>query len=653
MSTQRKSKHKHFKTSFYFQVLLIYMNLVLHIFADHSGVFSLICDLLFSIPIGMFLGIATSAASKRLNHLLTQLLTALLAVYFLIRICRAMKFGGFLPILGVIVCIILLVLPCLFIVQYGRRYLSFRRYHRETLLTTLVAALVMLVIIGIISFAGSHIGNSKSDQGKTEKKDTSVQSSVTQTKATGPNVMDIDFDAILSATSGLDDSEDISTIVDSLSNAQSTNKNEYTGMFQGYNVIFVTAENLSKYAISQELTPTLYSMMNSGFVFNNYYSQNFVSSATGNEYALTNSMIPGSAVKEALGEVSELDRNMYFSLEDQLQRLGYKVNTYSDVQYDDFVFDSSSASSMIAQTTADYAGTSTFYTEYTVNAGLSSYDYDEDNIFAEKLNDLDYSDSAKAYLAYQMALDQEMEELISALQTAGVADKTLIVIAPNPSSTSTQSILEEISGEDLSSTLNLRSNALIVYSVSMTSSVTVDKYCSTLDVLPTISNLLGLDYDSRLMMGTDALSDSSQFVPFLESSGYSFINDSFQYDVESGESVSLSGSGTLNDMDIESMTTTIENMCNISNLIFRTDFFKYIDPSTDLTSLSASSSNDSTTSDATGTSTDETSTDETSPTGSSTSESSSGGSGNTLTYDNTSGTDTTTGTGTADTTTGN
>lgn len=38
--------------------------------------------------------------------------------------------------------------------------------------------------------------------------------------------------------------------------------------------------------------------------------------------------------------------------------------------------------------------------------------------------------------------------------------------------------------------------------------VRVSKPCSAIDILPTLSNLFGLEYDSRLMMGSDILSDS-------------------------------------------------------------------------------------------------------------------------------------------------
>lgn len=667
MSTKRKNTQTRFKTSFYFQVLLIYMELIFHIVACHKGFFSLICAILFAVPLGMLLGIVTSFFEKRINWLLTQALTVVLAVVFLIRIFTTIKFGGFLPVLGIILSIVLLALPCLFIIRYGRKLLSYRRYRQEKQLSTLIVALVILAIVGIISFAGSHIGKSKSNETKKEKTTTSVSSSSTETvQKTGPNVMDVDFDSILTTSSGSDDADDIASIVDYFQNASSTERNDYTGMFEGYNVVFVTAENFSKYAVTEERTPTLYKMLNNGFVFNNYYAQNFVSNATGNEYALTNSMVPGSSVREALGEISTLDRDMYFSLEDQLGRLGYKINTYDDTQYDDFVFDvtssssdssadtdatdsadtsdtadtaddsgnttsgSSSTASMVAQTAGDYIGDSQFYTSYKVNAGISSYDYESTNIFADELEELDYSDSTKAYLAYQMALDQQMQELLSSLESAGIADKTLIVIAPNPSGTSTQSILEELSGQDMTSTLALRSNSLIVYSASMTSPVNVDKYCSSLDVLPTLSNLLGLEYDSRMMMGKDVFASSSQLVMFPESNGYSFITEDYIYDSEADQSISLGGETETIDSDtVESMNTSLSEMSSISNLVFATDFYRYIDPDVDM----SLETDDSALSDETDT--DSGSNDEENLNESGTADDSDDASGGTLSDDNT------------------
>ena len=42
----------------------------------------------------------------------------------------------------------------------------------------------------------------------------------------------------------------------------------------------------------------------------------------------------------------------------------------------------------------------------------------------------------------------------------------------------------------------------------------VDKPCCQVDILPTVSNLLGLEYDSRMLDGADILSDSEGLVVF-------------------------------------------------------------------------------------------------------------------------------------------
>ena len=60
-------------------------------------------------------------------------------------------------------------------------------------------------------------------------------------------------------------------LADYIAGLTPTNRNEYTGMFEGYNLIYLTAEGFSTYAVREDLTPTLYKMVNSSFVFSNYY----------------------------------------------------------------------------------------------------------------------------------------------------------------------------------------------------------------------------------------------------------------------------------------------------------------------------------------------------------------------------------------------
>ena len=57
--------------------------------------------------------------------------------------------------------------------------------------------------------------------------------------------------------------------------------------------------------------------------------------------------------------------------------------------------------------------------------------------------------------------------------------------------------------------------------------VKVEKVCSSLDVLPTVLNLFGVEYDSRLLMGNDILSNNKEQIVIF--SDRSFITDKGRY----------------------------------------------------------------------------------------------------------------------------
>ena len=51
------------------------------------------------------------------------------------------------------------------------------------------------------------------------------------------------------------------------SSSLGTYTNDYTGLFEGKNLIYIMAESFDGYAVSKELTPTLYKMIHSGLYF--------------------------------------------------------------------------------------------------------------------------------------------------------------------------------------------------------------------------------------------------------------------------------------------------------------------------------------------------------------------------------------------------
>ena len=144
----------------------------------------------------------------------------------------------------------------------------------------------------------------------------------------------------------------------------------------------------------------------------------------------------------------------------------------------------------------------------------------------ELVKGLPYSEHVKAYLACQIELDRAIGELISRLEKAGVAEDTLIAISPDhyPYGLTLDEI-GELAGHKVEENFELYRGIFLLWSKGMTP-VQIDKPCSSMDILPTLSNLMGVEYDSRLLMGRDILSDASPLVIF---SNWSWLTDKARY----------------------------------------------------------------------------------------------------------------------------
>ncbi len=141
---------------------------------------------------------------------------------------------------------------------------------------------------------------------------------------TSPNVMDVDLESLAANAPN----EDVSWLANYFSSASPTRKNEYTGMFKGYNVIQLVMEGFSGYAIDPELTPTLYKLAHEGFVFNNYYTALHFTSTSNGECQTLLGLYPKNGSPITMKRTGELGTNVYFSLAQQLGRLGYQVFGY-------------------------------------------------------------------------------------------------------------------------------------------------------------------------------------------------------------------------------------------------------------------------------------------------------------------------------------
>lgn len=417
-----------------------------------------------------------------------------------------------------------------------------------------------------------------------------------------PNIINYDFEKLIQHT----ENKKIQSIHEYMGNEEPTYKNIYSGMFEGYNLIFITAEGWWKYAVREDLTPTLYKMLNEGFVFENYYTPLWYGSTIGGEFANLTGLIPKESGNFSMVETGENKNNMQFTLSRLLEKRGYGVRAFHSYHHDFYLRNLShpnmgfewyasgnggyefekhddgtmlwpqSDLKLVSDTFDVYGDKTPFYTNYMSFSGHA--DYDETNDMAMRhwdlVEDLPYSDNAKAYLACNYELELAVEYLIERLSEKGLLNNTLFVIGPDHIPYGYQDMCSELAGEDLENSLEWYHSSLIIWSSSMEEPVVIPKYCSSIDIFPTVANLMGLEYDSRLLAGQDILSDAEQFVIFPDRS---WITGKGIYESYAGEFKPFEGVEFEDDELMEEYVTEVseiaENKIKISADIVSNDYY--------------------------------------------------------------------------------
>lgn len=417
---------------------------------------------------------------------------------------------------------------------------------------------------------------------------------------TSPNIMDIDFDAINAAAKN----DNITQLSQYFQSQPGTNKNEYTGMFEGYNVIFITAEGFSRFVIDEERTPTLYRLKNEGFIFNNYYTPGWYASTSDGEYANLTGLLPVNG-EVAMKSTGERKTNMYFTLGKQLERQGYTLNGFHNNSYTYYGRELSHTNmgynwygtgnwfqperfegggeywpqsdlQLITQSMDMYMDQQPFHTYYMTVSGHVLYSRNGNQMCYlnyDSVADLPYSETTKCYLACQMEVEKAMTALVNELEERGIADKTLIVLGADHVPYNDKPVSDELAGHELESAIEWYQNDLIIWSGSMKEPIVVDKYCYAVDILPTVSNLLGLEYDSRLLIGQDILSDSEQLVCFPDRS---FISGKCIYNARNGSITPLTNEEVTQEY-IDAMSGVVYNKFIVSEMILDTNYYQYIE----------------------------------------------------------------------------
>lgn len=578
---------------FFLPLALIYHELLMHIF-DRSVAFlemPLVYILLFSAAMGLLLSALVDLLPRKAAHIVTYVLCVGWTVLTCIEYCCksyfktywglgfVMQMTGnvvgnfFTTMLEIIVSrlpfILLSFVPLAALIIFHRHLLPGRRLRGRTRLLALAGFIVFQAAGSALCYTGEY----KADYTYNFITDravpnfglsASVRLEIQYTLFGLPdapvinvaepepdltpepvaydyNKMDLDFEAESQLVGG----QTLANMRKYFSSLTASQKNEYTGMFEGKNLIQITAEAFSPYVISKELTPTLYKLTHEGFVFNNYYQPGWGQSTTGGEFAAMTGVIPTWINNNLSFYVSHKDY-MPFALGNQFRALGYTTVAYHNNVYTyynrhlthpnlgyDYYGQGNGLNitgpgwpysdlEMMELTAPAYIedyvqNGKPFHAYYMTVSGHANWGWG--NAMSAKNREAavatypNASQPVQGYIAANLELEYALTYLLEQLEAAGIADDTVICLTadhyPYALVTNEVDYYQELSGkQDSELDISRYRNTLILWSGSMEQPVTVNTPCSSIDIIPTLSNLFGLTYDSRLLSGRDVFAEN-------------------------------------------------------------------------------------------------------------------------------------------------
>ena len=620
--------NKNYSLYLYLVISLLYLEFVFKIFFSYNLTF---LSFVFPIIIASILYLFIRFFDKRIQKILSIVFLFIISFYFAVQLCMyqmysfffdfgllaaANQIGAFYSdifdlLLNNLWYLILLFLPLIIFVIFNKKI-----YFEKTIslngnfvLMSLILLLlgynpiyystdVSIINNGVIGTFISDIkgGNKSNELILQEEVEEETKEEVVEEKVYNPQILNIDFDLASSSNSS------IQNLNEYFSNLSPTFENDYTGLFKDKNLILVMGETFNSMAVRKDITPTLYKMIHEGFTFNNYYTTSY-NSTVGGEFQLLNGMFASSG---AIGTWKAGTNSFPMGLPNLFKQQGYNIHAYHDHSYsymdrnkylNAYGFENymgcfnglekrmkcgllfEKDSEMAEVTIDDYINDDKFFTYYVTVSGHGPYTFNTEKnmigvLHKDEIKEKGYelNDRLVAYMSGMVELDLMMEKIIDELKINNKLDDTVIIIVGDHypyylSSDEIRQLGVEVNDEEI----DVCKNDLIIYN-SSTEKIVCDKVGNTMDVLPTIYNLFGIKYDSRLIPGSDLLSNKPGYAIF---GNYSWISDKGIYYSHLNKFVTKENEDVDDDY-FEKTNKTIKTKVSLTNLIFNTNYYKYI-----------------------------------------------------------------------------
>ncbi len=326
--------------------------------------------------------------------------------------------------------------------------------------------------------------------------------------------------------------------------------NEYTDIFKGKNLIAVMLEGVDTWMINERYTPTMCYMMENGINLENHHSPTFGTGHTFNaEFAFnTGYFSPLSAVSA----VNFSSNRFPYSMANLFSEKGYKTNTfhYNDsefynrgIMHNSFGFDAYNSFPDFGMTVTESMSDSNilkndkiyekmtesqpFFDFVIAYSGHVPYTYDDEKLALAKANhpDLvepDMDPETNNCLILAADTDDFFRDLLTRLEADGILDNTVILAYTDHYA---YGFSDQEKLQSYKEGKGLYQVPAFIYAKDL-KGIKINKPTQTIDMLPTVINLFGLDCPN-VFLGKDILNpQNSGFVYFGDGS---WINGDFSY----------------------------------------------------------------------------------------------------------------------------
>lgn len=373
--------------------------------------------------------------------------------------------------------------------------------------------------------------------------------------------------------------DDVEKLMSELSDTN-IEDNEYTGIFKDKNLIMIMMESIDNVVVDKRTMPTLYKMRKDGWNFTERYSALSTGGSTiateftsltglmyNNAYYRINNNIYNESIPSVFkdnGYVTSFvheNNGVYYNREELHRNIGFD-NTYFLYDmldpYEYYVDAQMVTNDEVYNRIIPKDSDSPFMTMMVTIAGHGPY---VDNGVCNEDEKAATSDiECFRYLAKRT--DDLLDSLLKRLEEDGMLDDTVIVMY-----TDHQAYLYDYTLEDLKmfnkvdDEFNIKQLPFIIYSTDIKSKK-IDTLFNDIDMVPTIFNLFGIDYDENSYVGRDIFSSNHDNVIMF--------NDGSWYD---GNIYSLNDGIDRNDVYYKEVSDKVMNRIRLNDMLINTNYY--------------------------------------------------------------------------------